>query len=386
MILLPKKRKWVTDPFPHLCVNSKKELHGWWPGKRECTAERLLINPYNGCSIDCFCCYAKALPGYFRIFQEQKIVTVFQNFDRVIAAQLDSIAIASCGYLSPVTDPFQPINQHYHLSEKIIEEFVKRNIPIEFITKSKVPPIVIELLRTQKHSFGQFSLLTPKEELRQHLMEGGATTEEIFQEMKRLVRYSIPVVLRVDPIIPYLTDNFSDLKNLIEQAIGTGVSHIVASVMDIPWRIYPSVMKKVASWDSQLAYNLKQLYREKFDGYYHAKIDYRKSLFQKLRNFCDQKGITFALCMEYELINGKPCGLNHEFMSSTNCEGMDIPIYIRRGQYFEPAANCKGACLTCQNALCGIEDLAMGRNSKKAFRLTDYRRWSKEIFNYGMKK
>ena len=55
--------KVIEHPYPHILVDSKKEIHGWFysknSGRRECTSERLLINPYNGCSFNCFFCYAR---------------------------------------------------------------------------------------------------------------------------------------------------------------------------------------------------------------------------------------------------------------------------------------------------------------------------------------
>jgi hypothetical protein len=84
--------------------------------------------------------------------------------------------------------------------------------------------------------------------------------------------------------------------------------------------------------------------------------------------------------MEYELLAGRPVGLNREFMSSTNCEGVDVPVYRRCGDGFVPAADCSGACLTCTDAVCGIEDLAMGAGvEKRDFNLRDYRRWSRNL-------
>ena len=87
----------IEAPTPHILIDSRKELHGWWRGKRECTAERLLINPYNGCDVECFCCYARALPGYFQLFRRRGIATVCRDFDRVAARQLDGLSVASCG-------------------------------------------------------------------------------------------------------------------------------------------------------------------------------------------------------------------------------------------------------------------------------------------------
>lgn len=371
----------IEYPVPHILVDSQKELHGWWPGKRECTGERLLINPYNGCSIDCFFCYAKALPGYFQLFRERGVVTVCRDFDRVVAEQLESIDVASCGYLSPVTDPFQPLNDEYRLSEKIITEFVSRNIPIEFITKHLVSDEVIGLLKSQPHSFGQFSILTLDEPLRRQLMASGATTDDLFDSLSRLRAAGVHTVCRIDPIIPYLTDEPKSLRAVIQRAVDCGANHVVASVMDVCLAMTEEIFAKLTLFGHGLAYDLKRLYTERIDNGLHARTDYRKRLFDLMRNLCDKLGISFALCMEYELVDGKPFGLNREFMSSTNCEGIDIPLYRRRGERFEPAAECDGACLGCEEAPCGVEDLALGKKGweKPGFKLADYRRWSREL-------
>jgi DNA repair photolyase len=378
----------IEDPVPHILVDSHKELHGWWPGKRECTGERMLINPFNGCSVDCFFCYAKALPGYFQMFQQKGVVTVCRNFDRIVAKQLDSIDVASCGYLSPVTDPFQPVNERYRLSEKIMEEFVKRNIPVEFITKERVSDDIIAMLRAQSHSFGQFSILTLNEKLRRQLMQNGATTDDVFESISRMASSSLHAVCRVDPIIPYITDNFRDLEDLILRAVDSGAHHIVTSVMDIPLSMAAEVYKKLSVFGHGIVFDMKKLYSQRIDNGLHADINYRKRLFEHLRTLCDRLSITFALCMEYDCVDGNPLGLNREFMSSTNCEGIDIPVYVRHGDRFEPAADCTGACLSCTDPICGIDDLALGRIDwqKPGFKLSDYRRWSRERLRIGQEQ
>jgi DNA repair photolyase len=371
----------IEKPIRHIAVNSSKELHGWWPGKRECTAERMLTNPYNGCSVNCSFCYSRALPGYFQIFRQKGVVTVCLDFDRVVAEQLDDLEIAACGYLSPVTDPFQPLNNEYRLSERIIEAFVSRNIPVEFVTKECVPDKVIQLMKTQPHSFGQFSILTLNEPLRRQLMEGGATTDELFEGMSRMAAAGLHAVCRIDPIIPYITDRQSELRDLIQRASDSGARHVVASVMDICLSMTNDIYERLFPFGNGVIRDMKKLYHERIDSSMQADINYRKRIFDLLRNVCDKAGVTFALCMEYGLIDGVPVGLNEEFMSSTNCEGIDIPIYVRSGDHFRPAASCNGACLSCTNPECGVDDLALGKIGwqKPGFKLSDYRRWSRQL-------
>jgi len=370
----------IEEPEKHILVFTKKELHGWWPGKRECTSERMLINPYNGCGIGCFFCYASAFPGYFQIFREKGIITVARDFDRVVRKQLDSIDVASCGYLSPVTDPFQPLNERYHLSEKIIKVFVERNIPVEFITKASIPQEAINLIKLQSHSFGQISILTLDDEIRKILVPRGGSIPVLFRNLKRLAQEGIFAVCRIDPILPYLTDKPKDLTELVERARSSGARHIITSVLDIPLRIKEKIFKTLKNhFGVGIEWDYQRLYRENIDGYLNARIGYRKKIFDLLRNICERKNLTFALCMEYQLKEREAIGLNQEFMSSRNCEGIDIPIYKRKGEKFYPATDCTGDCLNCIEPKCDIEDLAMGKDgAKKDWHLTDYRRWSEK--------
>ncbi|RLB02226.1 MAG: hypothetical protein DRG59_13025 [Deltaproteobacteria bacterium] len=375
----------IESPIPHILVDSKKELHGWWEGiepygNRECTAERLLINPYNGCTHNCFFCYAHALGGYFKTFREENgIVTVFRDFDRIISNQLDKVSVASCGYLSPVTDPFQPINKEYELSEKIIKEFVTRNIPIQFTTKGRIPDDVIRLIKGQEHSFGQVSILTTDEEKRKKLMEGGASTDELFRNIERLADEDVFTVCRVDPVIPHVTDERGELEELVNRAIDSGAKHIIASCMDIPASLKGEIYAKLEECFDISKSKLNRLYTERIRGDFNADLGYRRKLFRTMREICDRAGVTMALCMEFESLGGKNVkGLNREFMSSNNCEGIDVPIYVRRGDRFEPVEGCDGNCLGCYRSekisVCGLP-----LNEARAWKLRDYRGWTKEI-------
>ncbi|MDW8055084.1 MAG: hypothetical protein RMJ13_00020 [Elusimicrobiota bacterium] len=382
----------MNNNFTYIYKTTQKELHGWYvaDNRRECTAERLLINPYNGCSVGCFYCYARALPGYFEEYHKEGKIFVFENFPEVVEEQISQIYVSSCGYLSPVTDPFQSIEQKVGLSKKIIEVFLKYNIPIEFITKCEIPQEVIEMIKLssfedekscKKHCFGQVSILTVDENLRKILAPNGADTETLFLNLRRLAENKIFAVCRIDPIFPYVTDRKEDLKELVLRAKDNGAKHIIASILDMPKKIYDFVLDNIKKFfGSSVYYDYKNLYIENI-GYINAKLDYRMKVFDYLRNLCDKYDLTFALCMEYRVTDGYYEGLNKIFMSSTNCEGIDIPIYVRKSSEvkFYPAAYCKGACLLCKDAICGIEDLAQGITGPKGLKLKDYKLFGKKL-------
>ncbi|MBU0599615.1 radical SAM protein [bacterium] len=376
-----KEYEVIEEPYAHILVETNKELHGWLSKHRECTSERLLLNPYHGCSVGCFFCYTKGYDfGYFKLCQEEKVVTVFKDFDRRVASQLDEIKIASCGYLSPVSELFSELNNKYQITERIIKEFIKRNIPIEFITKEVISKEVLELLKQQRHSFGQVSILTLKEGLRKRLMKKGATTEQLLGNIRSLAKSGIYAVCRIDPILPFLNDQKEELRDLIKRVRDEGASHIIASCLDIPKIMYQETLNYIKIFGISIFYEYKKLYQESIKNCLHADINYRKRIFSFLRETCDKNNISFALCMEFEMVKDKIRGLNQEFMSSENCEGINIPIYIKRGKYFEPIADCLGNCLNCQEAKCGLRELSQGNeDGEKCWKLSDYKRWSKSI-------
>ncbi|HUV02241.1 MAG TPA: radical SAM protein [Desulfobacteria bacterium] len=377
----------VQRPIPHIVVDSNKELHGWWngiepQGNRECTSEKLLINPYNGCSHNCLFCYSHALGGYFRLFREKGVVTVFKDFNTQIAKQLDKIAVASCGYLSPVTDPFQPLNEHYGLSEKIVKVFVDRNIPVQFTTKGRISETALKLIKKQEHSYSEVSILTPDEAKRQQLMAVGATTDELVRNIERLANAGKFAVCRIDPIIPFVTDNHEELEDLVQRVVDAGAGHIITSCLDIPLMMKNELYEELSRRFGVPKKHFADLYTETMSGRLHAGIAYRRKLFNTMRAICDRNKVTMGLCMEFESLGGKKVrGLNAEFMSSHNCEGIDVPLYVRAGdgKRFEPVQGCNGNCLRCHfldtEPTCGIPELKQAG----AWKLRDYRRWSLQL-------
>jgi DNA repair photolyase len=360
-----------------------KGLHGWYPGRRECTAERLLANPYNGCTHDCLACYAAALPGEgFRRHSADGSVTAWVNFPAVVAYELDRLDYACALYLSPVADPCQPVEQEMGLTKATIRVATERGLPVDVVTKAVPSPVMMDMMAQNRHSLLQFSIPAADEILRRKLMCGGAIVPELMDGIRRATALGIYTAVRIDPIYPYLTDDSSKLSDIIAIVQDSGARHIITSVLDLPLRTVGRIYEKIAAgWGAGMVERYRSLYSERIGGYLHAREDYRREVFSRVREMATAAGMTFALCMEFRLDEtGKPVGMNREFTTCANCEGQATPIYQRKGVGFVPAADCDGACLTCTDAQCGIDELALGKRGvpAKGIRLADWRRWGRK--------
>ncbi|MCS7233531.1 MAG: radical SAM protein [Synergistetes bacterium] len=347
-------------------------MHGWWNWKyRACPAERFLLNPYAGCSVGCFFCYSRALPGYHREAFLKDLVFVWVNFAEGLSRRLDKLYISPPGYLSPTSDPFQPVNLKYRIAEKVIRAFIERNLPILVVTKREISEEALSLLEKQRDSVFEVSLLALNEKLRRFLSPGGSTVKEILSSLEKASKRGIHTVLRLDPILPFINDKEDDIYALLKEAKERGVRHVVVSCLDIPLRIKRTVLSFLSRWDSSLPFKYDSLYKERVSNSIQASLTYRKELFSKVREIADSLSLTLSLCMEFTE-DGK--NLNEIYATSKNCEGKVMPISLRQGEKFLPLP-CfnEGSCLTCFKPTCGVSALAM-RGETKYLSYNDFRR------------
>ncbi len=385
-----KTYKIIEDPLPHILIPcSKKIVHGWSTGyfsnlsRRECSSERILLNPYNGCSIDCPMCYSRALKGYFKLWDDKGIITVFKDFDMKVAEEVNQLYVASCGYLSPTIDPFQkPIEDKYHLSEKTAYEFLKLNLPIVFITKQgdNVPMKLLDKMAEHPHSFCEFTILSCDDEIRKIFSPRGAKVEQQFDAVRKATDRGLYTVVRMDPLFPGITDNENSIRDLVMRAKQEGAKHMIFSLCDIDSEHLSKIFNIIREFFPDAYPIWKKIYVEKIGRDYNASIDYRRKIFKICRDICDDIGVTMALCMEFERIFNKKImfkGLNDEFMTSKVCEGKIVPLYHRwkLDEQFKPIMNCDGNCLayakgrgSC-NLACNFPK--MGR--AQALKLEDYK-------------
>lgn len=374
----------IEDPYPHVVVDTRKEVvHGWFygyrdRGRRECSAERILLNPYNGCSVNCPMCYARGFKGYFDLWHRTGVVTVFKGFDSKCARELDGLYVASCAYLSPITDPFQhPLEAKYGLSERTAYAFLDRGLPVEFITKcgANVPTRLLDRMAENPHSFAQFTILSADDEVRLAFSPGGSTVEEQFKAVRRAADRGLYVVVRMDPLFPGLTDDRGSIEEVVARAAAEGARHMIFSVCDLdePWA--QGTLKVVEERFPWALEAWRRVYRWRRGSRAEADVSYRRAVFKRAREACMEAGVTMALCMEFERRGSRFRGLNEDFMTSTCCEGKETPIYYRSslGERFKPLEGCNGNCLACakglQRPICGSPKLA----EASALKLRDYK-------------
>ncbi len=96
------------------------------------------LNPYYGCQHACRYCY---VPNVFNIDRQQwgKTVKPKINIPKILAQELKKKKKGIVG-ISTVTDPYQPLENHYFLTHYCLEQLLRYDFPINILTKS---PLVL---------------------------------------------------------------------------------------------------------------------------------------------------------------------------------------------------------------------------------------------------
>ena len=325
------------------------------PPKRECP-RRLLCSPYKGCLHQCKYCYAIHNPRYGVGTKN----IVFTNYVEAVQRQIKRMPIVFPLYISQDTDPFQqPIEHHYKIIRRLTEYLVETHLPFDYITKDYSAVDVLDITNGYDLYFVQFSITTLDKEVRKFFEPYSSPIDSRFKALKQFSETGCYTVVRMDPILPYITDDENQLLELVAQAKEHGANHIIASVCDIGKGVWVRSLKNAVYeyGGNELIKKWRQLYwsQDSLSRGNWANERYRIEILTYLRELSIKHGITFAACQEN--VNRSTTGnivgnhvLKHSLMTSRICEGKPLPSVRRkdeRSKTFEPIKYCTSDCIIC---------------------------------------
>jgi DNA repair photolyase len=373
------------DPFPHIRQDKSKDLQGWYsskhdglnPGQRDrpCETDAILTQPYGGyCAVGCTFCYVNSGS---RGWRGSGLITVPLGFGAHVAKQLDSMKVSAAGYFSSFTDPFLPLEEYYHNSQRGAEAFVQRNLPIFFLSRLSYPGWAYDLLSKSSYSYAQKSINTPDQETWKRISPGAISLENHLDEIRALRKRDIYVSIQCNPIIPGIVSH-SDVETLFEKLAAAGTNHVIVKFVEAGHAWARTMVERITKkFPDDRSAKFVELFVENSCGGQRTIVEsYRREGHARYQKKATQLGMTYSLCYEYtRKTNGLWKSMGPEFLTSAQCHGHAVPIHENRSGQFHPMDVCPpSGCLRCAEthpgeAMCGSEILKQG----KALRLPDLR-------------
>uniref|UniRef100_A0A7J3X6P6 Radical SAM protein n=1 Tax=Thermofilum pendens TaxID=2269 RepID=A0A7J3X6P6_THEPE len=273
----------------------------------------LRLDPYVGCGHGCIYCFTKLLPRYPG--GSSPLWGFPRALDRVLAA-LKETPVASMPFrMSALTDPLQPLEKRAKLGLAVLEVARHRRIPLLLSTKSvlAVEPPWFDAVKEHAGEGGlvvQITLITLSEEKSKALEPGAPSPEERLRAVEKLASESVPVVVRLQPLIPFVNDDSESLEELIDQVATAGARQVIAEYYRFSSWGDLEMVARAADPRALRLLARKELW-EKYPTGTHKRPrrEYRIAKYKLVRDLASRRSLLFSTCREglYDLDTAPDC-------------------------------------------------------------------------------
>ncbi len=200
------------------------------------------INAYRGCEHGCIYCFARPSHSYLGFsagldFETQLIVK--ENAPALLREELSRPGYqARTIALGSNTDPYQPIERHYHITRQILQLMLETRHPVAIVTKSARVLRDLDLLQPLAR-LGlvrvALSVTTLDRRLARKMEPRASTPARRLAALRELADAGIPTVVMMAPIIPALND--CEIERILQAAARAGAHSAGYILLRLPGEV-----------------------------------------------------------------------------------------------------------------------------------------------------
>lgn len=199
------------------------------PSRLACLARVATVNLTSGCAHGCVYCYTR---GYSTYPGEGTIRLYTNTLARLREELPRKRNKPSAVYFSPASDLFQPVPEVLDAAYDVLEFLFRSGVGVTFLTKGRIPERHMELLKGHAPLVaGQIGLTTLDERTLETFEPHAAPPCVRLAQAKELLEHGIATRVRLDPVLPGLTDDPKTLQALLAALAEIGIKCVAASVL-----------------------------------------------------------------------------------------------------------------------------------------------------------
>jgi len=265
------------------------------------------LNPYTGCSHHCQYCYATYIPRFFNIRLKKDL---FKKLEK------DLQKINGLISMSNSSDPYPSIERKMLITRKCLELMKEYDSRLLIVTKGDTVVRDIDIISQMKCAVS-ISINT----LKKNIFELNAPPPDVrINALNRIKDAGIPVILRLDPILPFQID---DAISVLEKC--KFVDHVVSSTLKLKPDSFQRIINTQAQEQAHIhtnAHNTHQVHEgsyrelyiikgEKIQNSYYLPKKFRAEILERVASKCKELGLSFAFCREGFPFDAKSCDGSH---------------------------------------------------------------------------
>jgi len=261
-----------------------------------CTCpKKYSLNPYTGCSFSCIYCY---ITGFIKdAFKVRAKKDIIKRVKRDIKRMDKNLFVS----MSNSSDPYPYIERNLYITREILKLFREEGVRVLIVTKSDLVKRDIDILKDMNVAVS--ITITTFKEVYKKIEPFAPPPERRLEAIKILYENGIPVILRLDPIIPFVNDDEDSIKEVIKKT-SLYIKQVITSTLK-PRR---DSLKRFKENLPDIYPRLKALYIESFHGSFYLPKNIRLKLITMVREITRSYNLDFSSCREgFPELNTKSC-------------------------------------------------------------------------------
>jgi DNA repair photolyase len=214
------------------------------PARFGCLEGIPTLNITKGCLFECAYCYAR---GYSQAPPKGEVDLYVNLPDLLREELLRKKVIPRWVILNTSSDCFQHHPDILNMTYEVIRILVDRGIGISFLTKGLIPHRFLDLLRISPEKvLTQIGLVSLSERYWKEYEPGTPSPEKRLENVQRLNEIGIVPEIRVDPIIPFVTDTEIEATALFARLQKMRVKKVTLSYLHLRPAIQRQLMRELS--------------------------------------------------------------------------------------------------------------------------------------------
>ena len=256
------------------------------------------LNVTQGCLFQCAYCYAR---GY-RDAPGKGKVHLYVNLPRLLEEELlKKRVLPPWVILNTSSDCFQPHPDILDVTWQVMKLLLDHGVGLSFLTKGIIPERFLRLMEGfPEKILAQIGLLSLSPLYWRKYEPGTPSPEGRLKNIQRLKQIGVFPEIRMDPIVPFVTDVESELKRLFEQLESFEVKRVTVSYLHLRPAIRDQLLQELPPIHQKLITPLFETQEWKTIGSSSKTKLLPRTLrergYQRIKETAKEFGITVIVC------------------------------------------------------------------------------------------
>ena len=217
-----------------------------------CLKGAFTLNVTRGCDFSCVYCYARGYPEA----PTDDAIYLYSNLPDRLKSELDNPRrrmTVDRVIFNTASDSFQAHPDILDITYQTMKILLERGISLSVLTKGWIPDRFIEMYeRFSELITARIGLVSIAPHYRNVFEPGTATVEQRLSNIDQLKEIGVDVSVRIDPIIPFYTDDSDSIRSLFEMLSERQITKVALSYLHLRPAIMTQLEKELPATEYQV--------------------------------------------------------------------------------------------------------------------------------------